>query len=245
MLRGMSLLPFDSLPPYRGRGFVPEKIDLGEWREIGPLFDKLEARAPQCRSAAELERWLLDAGELTAALDEELSRRYIAMTCHTDDVEAEKAYLHYVERVEPELKPRQFKLAQIYLGHEARPDLGKERYFVYDRSTKWQVELFRPENVPLETEEAKLSQQYQKLIGSLTVRYRGEEQTLSRMGRYLEETERAVRQEAWELTANRRLQEAEEIEGIFERIAQTARADRRQRGLPQLPAIRLPRPRAV
>jgi oligoendopeptidase F len=78
--------------------------------------------------------------------------------------------------------------------------------------------LFRPENVPLETEEAKLSQQYQKLIGSLTVQFQGKEQTLVQMGRYLEEPDRAVRQQAWELAATRRLQEAAQIESIFEQL---------------------------
>ena len=53
-----------------------------------------------------------------------------------------------------------------------------ERYQVFDRDTQVQVELFREENVPLETEEAKLGQQYQKLTGSLTVQFRGEEKTL-------------------------------------------------------------------
>ena len=52
------------------------------------------------------------------------------------------------------------------------------------------------------------SQQYQKLSGSLTVQFRGEEKTLVQMGRYLEEPDRPLRQEAWELVANRRLQEA-------------------------------------
>jgi hypothetical protein len=48
------------------------------------------------------------------------------------------------------------------------------RYQVFDRDTQVQVELFREENVPLETEEAKLAQQYQKLSGSLTVQFRGD-----------------------------------------------------------------------
>jgi oligoendopeptidase F len=109
-------------------------------------------------------------------------------------------------------------LAQIFLAHPLRSHLPEERYFVFDRSAQWQVELFRPENVPLETEEAKLSQQYQKLSGSLTVVFKGEEQTLVRMGRYLEEPDRAVRQEAWELTAQRRLQEAENFEANFEQL---------------------------
>ena len=91
------------------------------------------------------------------------------------------------------------------------------------------MELFRPENVPLETEEAKLSQQYQKLSGSLTVQFRGEEKTLVQMGRYLEEPDRALRQEAWELVANRRLQEAEKFEDIFDATGEAAAANREER----------------
>jgi oligoendopeptidase F len=214
----MNLLPFEPQPPYRPRAFVPERIDLGDWNQVAPLFEKLEATAASARTPAELELWLLDGGELTAALDEESSRRYIAMTCHTDSAEAEKAYLHFVEEIEPQVKPRQFNLAWLFLEHPARAGLPKERYFVFDRSTQVQAELFRPENVPLETEEAKLSQQYQKLIGSLTVTFRGEEKTLVQMGRHSEETDRALRQEAWELTARRRLQEADKIEDLFEQL---------------------------
>src|SRR5439155_160582 len=151
---------------------------------------------------------------------EESSRRHIAMTCHTDNEEAEKAYLHFVENVEPQLKPRQFRLAQLYVGQPLRPRLPKNRYQVFDRDTKLHVELFRPENVPLETAEAKLSQQYQKRSGALTVRFRGEEKTLVQMGRYLEEPERALRQEAWELVAQRRLQEAENFDEIFDQLVQ-------------------------
>ena len=150
--------------PRTGRAHLfPQKIDLGDWPQIAPLFDQLEKRAAQAKSAAELEQWLLDWSELNAALDEEASRRYIAMTCHTDNADAEKAYLHFVEHVEPQLKPRQFALEKIYVAHpselprEINLHSGKPpRYEVFDRDVKNHVELFRPENVALETEEAKL-----------------------------------------------------------------------------------------
>jgi oligoendopeptidase F len=212
----MNLLPFENLPPHKPRKFVPQNIDLGDWPQIAPLFDHLETRAPQCKSAADLEQWLLDSGELFAALDEESSKRYIAMTCHTDSADAEKAYLHFVENIEPQLKPRQFALQKIYIAHPQRKNLPKQRFAVFDRDTKNAVELFRPENVALETEEAKLSQHYQKLSGSLTVNFRGEEKTLVQMGRYLEEPERGLRQEAWELVAKRRLQEADKFDDILD-----------------------------
>ena len=227
----MNLLPFGKLPAHKPRTFIPQTIDLGDWPQIAPLFEQLELRAPECRSAAELERWLLDWSELNAALDEEASRRYIAMTCHTDSAEAEKAYLHFVENVEPQLKPRQFALEKIYIRqrdelYESQTENKKSgtrgarpsgRYFVFDRDVKNHVELFRPENVPLETGEAKLCQQYQKLSGALTVNFRGGEKTLVQMGRYLEEPDRPLRQEAWELVTKRRLQEADKFDDIFDR----------------------------
>ena len=213
----MNLLPFGKLPPAKPRKFVPQDVDLGDWPRIAPLFDQLEQRAPGIKTADELQAWLLDWGELNAALDEEGSRRYIAMTCHTENEDAEKAYLHFVEHIQPQLKPRQFTLEKIYTAHPMLGQLSPERFAVFDRDVKNHVELFRQENVPLETEDAKLSQQYQKLIGSLTVNFRGEEKTIPQMGRYQEETDRALRQEAWELVARRRLQEADNLDDIFDR----------------------------
>ncbi len=220
----MNLLPFGKLPAAKARTFVPATLDLGDWPQIAPWFDELEARAARAQSAADLQQWLLDWSELNAALDEESARRYIAMTCHTDNAEAEKAFLHFVEHVEPQIKPRQFALEQIYVAHPCRPQLpgvgapATGRYAVFDRDLKNHVELFRPENVALETDEAKLCQQYQKLIGAQTVKFRGEEKTLVQMGRYLEEPDRALRQEAWELVAQRRLQDAEKCEEIFDEL---------------------------
>ncbi len=237
----MNLLPFGKLPPAKPRSFVPADIDLGDWPQIAPLFDQLEVRAAQATTAAAFEKWLLDWCELSAALDQEGSTRNIAMTCHTDNAEAEKAYLYFVENVEPQLKPRQFALEKIYVAHPCRaellkvvapssglrppsPPMGEKdgmrgnvggRYEVFDRDVANHVQLFRPENVALETEEAKLGQQYQKLIGSQTVNFRSEEKTLVQMGRYLEEPDRVLRQEAWQLVAQRRLQDVEKCEEIM------------------------------
>lgn len=214
----MSLLPFGKLPPAKPRSFVPVEIDLGDWPQIVPLFDRLEANIAQAKTVSELEKWILDWGELSAALDEEGSRRNIAMTCHTDSAEAEKAFLHFVENVEPQLKPRQFALEKLYVAHPQRKHLPMPRYQVFDRDVANHVQLFRPENVALETEEAKLGQQYQKLIGAQTVNFRGEEKTLVQMGRYLEEPDRALRQEAWESVAKRRLQDVDKCEEIMDEL---------------------------
>lgn len=212
----MNLLPFGKLPVAKPRKFVPQNANLDEWAQIEPLFAQLEQRMPQLETAPQLQSWLLDWSELSAALDEEASCRYIAMTCHTDNANAEKAYLHFVENIEPQLKSRQFALEKMYAATPLREQLPTERLNVFDRDVKNRVVLFRQENIPLETEEAKLSQQYQKLSGSLTVKFRGEEKTLVQMGPYLEEIDRPLRREAWELVAQRRLQEADKFDDVFD-----------------------------
>jgi oligoendopeptidase F len=226
----MSLLPFGILPPHRPRRFVPATLDLGDWEAIEPLFTQLEARAAACSTGAELEQWIMDSGELGSALDEERARRYIAKTCHTEDASAEKAYLRFIEVIDPALKPRQFELARLFLGHPLRTALPSHGYQVFDRATAVQVELYREENVALETEEARLGNEYNNLSGSLTVRFRDEERTLVAMARYQEEPDRSVREEAWRLVAARRLVEVERIETLFDQLLEVRQRIARNAG---------------
>ncbi|MBN8248952.1 MAG: M3 family oligoendopeptidase, partial [Verrucomicrobia bacterium] len=62
----MSLLPFGDLPVHTPRRFVPERLDLGHWPSVQPLFDQLDARVAGCGTVALFEQWILDCGELAA-----------------------------------------------------------------------------------------------------------------------------------------------------------------------------------
>ncbi|MCR4405287.1 MAG: M3 family oligoendopeptidase [Candidatus Acetothermia bacterium] len=208
-----------SLPQDHPREFIPPGLDLGDWEKVEPLFDVLEREKIGTRQ--ELERWLRAWSELEAALDEEGSIRYARMTCQTDDPERERAYLHFIEEIEPRAKPRLQRLRERYTKSPARGELAEAPasfYYVLDRNIANQVALFRQENVPLEMEEAKLAQRYQKIVGAMTVQFQGQEQTLQQMARYLEEPDRAVRREAWELSEERRLKDREEIEEIYDEL---------------------------
>ncbi len=209
-------LDFARLPREYPRRFVPERLNLGDWAEIEPLFDDLERRPLGSRE--DLESWLLDQSELASALYEEGSIRHIRMTCQTDNPEYERAYLQFIEEIEPLLKPRFHRLQEKYLSSPARAKLPKRRYEVLDRKFANAVALFRKENVPLETEDDKLGQRYQKICGAMTVSYDGKEQTLQQMARYLEELSQDVRREAWELIAERRLQDRGELDEIYDEL---------------------------
>jgi len=204
------------LRPSKPRSFVPENIHLGDWASVKPLFEKLEAAAASIKTAKELERWVLDASELGAALDQEGACRYVSMTCQTDDAEIEKAYLHFVETLDPNAKPHWHRIKELFLGIPAHKELPSKRWMVFTRAVKNDVELFRLETIPLQVEETKLEQQYQKTMAAMTVPFQKKEQTLQQMGRHLEETDRTLRQQAWKLIAARRLKDKLKIEDIFD-----------------------------
>lgn len=200
------------------RTFTSQVSDFGDWAQLEPLYQQLEREIQAAKTPADVEAWLLRQSELDAVLGEEHSRRYIAYTCQTDDEAREKAYLHFIEDIVPRTKPWDDKLARLYLACPARAQADRQRLEVHDRVLENQVALFREENVPLQTEDSKLGQQYQKINGAMMVTWRGEEKTLQQMAPYQEETERAVREEAWRTVAARRRQDADKLSAIFDEM---------------------------
>jgi len=196
------------------RKFVPAKFDSSDWTQIEPLFTELSNR--QLKSVADLEKWLADYSELVCVTDEYGSRRYIDKTCHTDDAEVEKAFMHWVENIEPKMKPLYFALQKKFVSSPFRESLKGDRYEMLTRSWLADIEVFRAENVALETESTKLINDYDKINGALLIDFRGETYTLQQMQRFVEEPDRQTREEAWTLIANKRLNHREDFDRLYD-----------------------------
>jgi oligoendopeptidase F len=196
--------------------FVPQTLNGADLAEVRPLYMQLIERPVE--SAEDFERWLLDRSELDAAVSEAGANLYIAMTCDTASEGKRTAYTNFLENVAPKLKPAGFKLDQRQVEMAERFGLGGARYEVLARDVKADVELFRDENVPIQTEIDKVEQTYTETVGAMTVEFDGEEKTLPQMAVYLQETDRDVREKAWRGIAQRRLQDATKINGIYDRL---------------------------
>ncbi|MCW5756327.1 MAG: M3 family oligoendopeptidase [Phycisphaeraceae bacterium] len=197
-------------------GFVPEDIDATRWENVQPLFDTLASRP--VATLGELQQWLVDRGELEAACSEAQANLYIAMTCDTANADKKAAYTNFLDKVAPRLKPARFRLDQRQVELAGALGLGGDRYEVLHRDVKADVELFREENVPIQTEIDKIEQGYTETVGAMTVDFDGQEKTLPQMAVYLQETDRGVRERAWRGIAARRLQDADKINGIYDEL---------------------------
>ncbi|MFA6044883.1 MAG: M3 family oligoendopeptidase [Phycisphaerales bacterium] len=199
----------------RSGGFVPAALDAAKFDQISPLIDTLLARP--LNAASDLEKWLLDRSELAAAISEGRARLYIASTCNTSDTAAQAAYTAYLQEVAPKLSPLFFELDKKLVETVKKHPLPA-RYDVLVRSATADVELFRPENVPLETELAQLGQKYDQIAGAMTIEFDGKERTLPQMAMYQENTDRTVRERAWRAVAERRLQDHQAITGVYDEM---------------------------
>lgn len=193
--------------------FVPSDLDPSNIEHVESLYRALLERPIE--SAVELERWLQDASDLESQVDELGSRKYIAHTCHTDDEVIERDYLHFVESVEPRLKPLAFELQKRLVTSPHLRGLDMQRYGMLERSWRNAVELYREENIALETNQSKLVTSYGKITAAMMVDFQGQRRTLQQMAKILEEPDRALRKEAWELTTQRREQDKAQIDEIF------------------------------
>lgn len=207
---------YSSLPRDYPRKYLPATIDWTDTAQLNRLFDQLEEKP--ARSGSELEKWLEHESELLAAVNEEEALRYIRMTCQTDDPAREKAFLDFIEHVQPEVKLRSFQLDQKYLALSARKELDRDRFAVMDRRKENAVSIFREENVELEKEDTKIGQKYQKITGAWTVLYNGEERTVQQMAKFLDEPDRPVREKTWLLAEERRFKDHEELNRIYDEL---------------------------
>ena len=196
--------------------FVPADIDATSWENVQPYFQQLLERNFKCSGC--IKQFLLDRSELDAAVAEAGSDLYIAMTCNTEDEEIKNAFLAFVENVEPEWKMIGFELNKKVVQSPHADDLDKERFGVLLRDWSADVAIFRDENVPLQTEDTKLGQEYSELCGAMMVDFDGEERTMPQMGVYQQDPDRSIREASWRAVAERRLQDRGTIDGIFDKM---------------------------
>jgi oligoendopeptidase F len=165
--------------------------------------------------------WLKEISDLESSVSEDLAWRYIRMTCDTTNKEHEAAYLDFVQNIQPELAPLEDKLnrkvVESPFAKEAEQDEALKIYF---RSLRGAVELFREENIPIQAELQTLAQEYSSIQGAMSVEIDGQTYTMQQASNFLLRTDRALREKVWKAMNERRQQDTEKLETLFDTMVQ-------------------------
>ena len=191
-------------------------VDATQWSELEPYYQNFLNR--EIDSANALEDWLLELGRFDAYVSETGSMLYVNMTCDTENEEVKQAYLDFVEKVQPELAKISDLLNRKLAECPHADELDPVEYNVLLRDTRMDLALFREENIPLGTELTKLGQRYNEICGAMTVEFDGKERTMQQMGKYLQVNEREIRENAYKTVGERRFENSEEIDELYEKM---------------------------
>ena len=200
------------------RTFVSENFNVDNVEEVKSLYQSLldedVANSPEA-----LRSWILKWSELGSVLSEVSCRRYVAMTCNTQDEAAAKAYEDFVSNIDPISNEYSDKLNKKLMAHPAKDKL-KDEFGVWFRSVQVSLDLFSPDNIPLETEETMAVQAYQKITGGMSVEFDGGVKTMQQLGAYLEKTDRDLRERAFRTMWDRRLKDKDALDESFDKLFQ-------------------------
>ena len=168
-------------------------IDPLDWDTIQPHVDALlDADIDSEAVSGWLQRW----SDLNAVLQEAGARIYRAVTENTADEAAEQRFNRFVEVIMPKASVAEQALKQKLLAVvDGAP--GDDTALLMQRF-RTEVDIFREENVAIESKLDLLGNQYNKIAGGMTVQWQGEEITIPRAQSLLEEPDRDSRQLVWQ-----------------------------------------------
>ncbi len=198
------------------RHFVPKDFVVTDWKNLEPFFKDLLERNIDSKDS--LEKWLQDQSELEAVVSEDACWRQIKMTCDTQDKTLEAAFNFYCTALQPNIQPYADALNKKLVNHPLTKDLDTNQYFTYLRSVRKSIELFREDNIPLQSELAVMQQQFGVISANMTVTINGEEYTLQQAAKFFHHPDRNLREEAYRKIQERRLEDTEPLNNLYSKL---------------------------
>ena len=205
-----------AIPTRPKRKFVPEDLIIDSWDKIKSLFDNLVER--KITSATELEAWILDQSELSAVLEEDMAWRYIKMNIDTTNKELGEQFSFWIKEISPNTAPYSHKLNLKLVESPYLKELDQEKYRIYLRSIKKQIEIFREENIPLFTIMEEKQQEYGAISAKMSIEVDGEKMTMQKAAQLLTSTDREKREKVYNKISNRRLQDEKALDDLFDKL---------------------------
>ena len=205
-----------SIPTRPKRKFVSENLAVDSWEKIKPLFDDLVER--EISSVEELEKWMLDRSEIGAVLEEDMAWRYIKMNIDTTDKALAEKFHFWIKEISPKTAPYTHKLNLKLIESPYLKELGQEKYRIYLRSVKKQIEIFREENIPLFTEMEAKQQEYGAISAKMSIEVDGKKLTMQQAAQLLKDTDREKREDVFNKISARRLEDEKALDDLFDEL---------------------------
>lgn len=181
------------------------------WAEIEPYYKDLQDRVLNEDS---VNAWLKDWSDLSRHVYEIQFRLEVLTTVDTTDQETERLYTNFLDTIFANMQAAENSLKQKLLASKIEP----QGFEISLRNMRAEADLFREENLALLADEQKTLLEYDKIVGAQTVQWEGQEKTLSQMYPLQLEKDRATREKAYRLVAERQFSDFEQLGEVWAQV---------------------------
>jgi oligoendopeptidase F len=189
----------------------PGSLSKARWEDIGPYFDDLAERP---LDETTIEGWLQAWSTLEELVTEAAALAMIAYTIETSNPEKEADHLRFSTEIMPRVEERSVELARRLVESGYRTPTLETTLSRFRTS----IEIFREANVPIFSELEELNARYQRITGSMTVPWEGQDRPLPQLQPFLKSPDRAVRERAFRSAASPYAEKREELVRLFDRM---------------------------
>lgn len=182
----------------------------GEYRTLVGLFKTAESVEQQNSSIERLNRLHNDYSTMANLV-------YIRASINTTD-EFYQTERDYFDEISPQFDELTTEYYQALVASSFRAQLeekwGKQLFHIAD----FQIRSFSPDIMDAMQQENKLVSEYNKLVASAQIEFRGETLTLAQLSPYTESTDRGIRKEASTLRFNFFAEHGEKFDRIYDEL---------------------------
>lgn len=186
------------------------QVDADDWSTIQPYIDTLLAIPID---GAAVDGWLRQWSALSAVLEEAGAQVYREVTENTADEDAERRFNHFIGQIVPRFRVAEQALKQRLLTVQGYTP-GDDTHMVLRRFRN-EAAIFRADNVALESTLTLLSNQYNKIVGGMTIEWQGQTETLPQANSHLQEADRAAREAVWRRIMQRTLADRPKLNDLY------------------------------
>ncbi|HTC25194.1 MAG TPA: M3 family oligoendopeptidase [Gemmatimonadales bacterium] len=189
----------------------PAAFAQATWGDVAPYYQELAERP---LDGDGLEPWLRAWSTLEELLTEAAALAMIAYTIDTGNAEKEADHLRFSTEILPLAEEKSVALAKrLVASGYSRPDLTTtiQRF-------RTSIEIFREANVALFAEVEQHCATYQRITGSMTAEWEGQQRALPQLLPFLKSPDRAVRERAWRAGTVPYMAQRDGMAALFDRM---------------------------
>jgi len=203
----------------RKRSFIAADFQPTSFEVVKPYYQALlNVEWPTMDQHFAFAGWLANRSELESCLDEHQAWLYVALSCDTENKDKRKAYEFYIQEIYPKIAPLDDALNRKMLSYPLLDSYREPGFDRLVRSVQNALDLYREENIPLQTELKGLESQYAAKTGSLCIVYDGQEYTLPQAQKFLKSHDRSQREVVYHLIMEARAGISEKLQALMDRM---------------------------